>query len=168
MNNPYNIELTAGNYYWVKRRSTTEQHAQRKAAPEVVRYTAHGGFQPCGAALPLIEAEIDELFGMVAVTLPPYGRVCSAGLPPHDPDRYRATDGFNDPESTNGNRAASAAAWLGYNRAANDIEALTDAVTSVMHLTHSLGEDPLRMVASAAESFMCEAGQLPADEEGAE
>lgn len=84
-------------------------------------------------------------------------------LPPHAPARVVATDGFFDPDCSNGMRAESARAAVEYyqNSRGMDEDAVlntTDLITDLLHYLHSLGDDPLMVLQKAGEYFEREAG----------
>ena len=69
-------------------------------------------------------------------------------LPPHDPNLVVPTDGYWDPDATNGLRARSAqSAMLHYQRErgfdSDEATCSVDLITDLLHHLHSLGENPL-------------------------
>jgi len=83
-------------------------------------------------------------------------------LLPHDPSRVVATDGYLDPDLTNGLRADSARnamlhftheRGLDYDESASAVDLLTD----LLHHLHSRGEDPIAALDRARNHFMAEA-----------
>ena len=84
-------------------------------------------------------------------------------LPPHDPDRCRTTDGFEDPAMTNGMRAEEAFRTLrNAQEIARDEDDFCDFLCHLLHLAHEQGHDPLEMNQRAMTHFLAEAGPLPA------
>jgi hypothetical protein len=83
-------------------------------------------------------------------------------LPPHNPHLVVPTDGFLDPDATNGLRARSARSAVLYyqNERAFDNEettSATDLLTDLLHLLHSQGKDPISAIEKAREHFLAEA-----------
>lgn len=82
-------------------------------------------------------------------------------LPPHDPDLVVSTDGFFDPDVSNGSRASSAhKAVLHYQEQGFDNDehiCSIDLITNLLHFIHSLGESPLDALDVARKHFLAEA-----------
>lgn len=83
-------------------------------------------------------------------------------LPPHDPARVVSTDGFWDPECTNGLRAESARAMVEHYQISRGMDAdapvnSIDLMTDLLHHLHSLGEDPIAALNQARRHFETEA-----------
>lgn len=83
-------------------------------------------------------------------------------LPPHDPNLVVSTDGYWDPDATNGLRARSAqSAMLHYHRQrgfnSDEATCTVDLITDLLHHLHSLGEDPFIALEKAREFFEPEA-----------
>ncbi len=82
-------------------------------------------------------------------------------IPPHDPDLAASTDGFFDPEVSNGLRARSAhQAVLHYQEQGYDGDehiCSIDLITNLLHFIHSLGESPLEALDKARGHFLAEA-----------
>jgi len=83
-------------------------------------------------------------------------------LPPHNPDLVVPTDGYWDPDATNGLRARSArSAMLHYHRErgfdSDEVTCTVDLVTDLLHHLHSLGEDPFVAIEKARAFFESEA-----------
>ncbi len=81
-------------------------------------------------------------------------------IPPHDPNRYRTVDGFEDPAMTNGMRADEARSITNPG-AITDEDDFTDFICHLLHLAHSQGHDPLDIHDRALTHFAAEAGHLP-------
>lgn len=82
-------------------------------------------------------------------------------LPPHDPELVVTTDGFWDPDATNGLRAQSARdAMLHYQmqRRLDGDEATStiDLITDLLHHLHARGDDPLAALDKARQYFESE------------
>ena len=83
-------------------------------------------------------------------------------LPPHDPNLVVPTDGYWDPDATNGLRARSAqSAMLNYRRErdfdSDEATCTVDLVTDLLHHLHALGEDPFVALEKARSFFESEA-----------
>jgi hypothetical protein len=82
-------------------------------------------------------------------------------IPPHNPDLVVPTDGFFDPDTSNGLRARSARqAVLHYQEQGYDDDEHTcaiDLLTDLLHFIHSLGESPLDALDKARRHFVAEA-----------
>lgn len=83
-------------------------------------------------------------------------------LPPHDPNLVAPTDGYWDPDATNGLRARSAlSAMLHYHRErgfdSDEATCSVDLITDLLHHLHSLGEDPFAALGKARGFFESEA-----------
>lgn len=83
-------------------------------------------------------------------------------LPPHSPNLVMPTDGYWDPDATNGLRARSAqSAVLHYHRergfASDEVTCAVDLITDLLHHLHSLGEDPIVAIEKARKFFESEA-----------
>lgn len=82
-------------------------------------------------------------------------------IPPHNPDLVVPTDGFFDPDASNGLRASSARnAVLHYQEQGYDDDEYTcaiDLLTDLLHFIHSLGESPLDALDKARGHFVAEA-----------
>ena len=79
-------------------------------------------------------------------------------LPLHDPHRVVPTDGFWDPDLSNGLRAESAkCATLHYHQIrdlkCDQTACALDLLTDMLHYLHSLGEDPFEALARAKVYF---------------
>lgn len=84
-------------------------------------------------------------------------------LPPHDPALVVPTDGYLDPDLTNGLRASSARnAVLHYRQErgldGDETTCGVDLLTDLLHHLHALGEDPLGCLKKAAGHFVAETG----------
>ena len=84
-------------------------------------------------------------------------------LPPHDPARVVATDGFWDPDCTNGLRAESARAAVEHYQIsrgmdADDLVNSIDLMTDLLHHLHSVGENPIAALEKARHHFEIETG----------
>ena len=82
-------------------------------------------------------------------------------LPPHESSLVVATDGFWDPDASNGLRARSAQdAMLYYCRQrgfdTDEITCTIDLITDLFHHLHALGENPLKAMDLAKSYFMSE------------
>lgn len=82
-------------------------------------------------------------------------------LPPHDPDRWQTTDGFDNSEVTNVQRAAVADTYGDIHL--QDESDFADCITNLLHLAHSLGHNPNEIQTSAIGNFYAEAGPLPTE-----
>lgn len=86
-------------------------------------------------------------------------------IPEHDPDRFETTDGSDNPDCTNGDRASLAQEALDcFQEACNMVEdvdtAASDLICNLMHLVHSHGFDPKLVLQYGLANFLCESGQL--------
>ncbi len=85
-------------------------------------------------------------------------------LPPHNPNRVVATDGFENTTWTNGDRAKSATCVIehyGRQRGMDDdTETLAvDLIADVVHFLHSEGIDVDQVLRSSKRHFEAEAGE---------
>ena len=83
-------------------------------------------------------------------------------LPPHHPNLAVPTDGYWDPDATNGLRARSArSALLHYRRErgfdSDEAACAVDLISDLLHHLHSLGEDPFIAIEKARAFFESEA-----------
>lgn len=83
-------------------------------------------------------------------------------LPSHDPARVVATDGFWDPDCTNGLRAESARAAVEHYQISRGMDEdvvvnSIDLMTDLLHHFHSLGQDPVAALEKARRHFEMEA-----------
>jgi hypothetical protein len=84
-------------------------------------------------------------------------------IPPHNPERFETTDGYEDPDCTNGKRAAFATTALDVFqktcRMTEETEtAAADLICDLLHLVHASGSQPLATLESALGHFIAEAG----------
>lgn len=79
-------------------------------------------------------------------------------IPPHDPNRWRSTDGYEDPSATNGMSAARAAEQS--NRPLDVDSDFTDYIVDLLHLAHSKEIEVEAILVSAEIAFKAEAGSL--------
>ncbi len=91
-------------------------------------------------------------------------------IPAHDPDRYETTDGLDNPNCTNGERAEMALQSLDcfQNACGMDEDVLTaasDLVCNLLHLVHSRGFEPRHVLQNGLGSFLCEADLINCEEE---
>ncbi|MCW1923682.1 hypothetical protein OKA05_14040 [Luteolibacter arcticus] len=82
-------------------------------------------------------------------------------LPPHNPDLVVPTDGFLDPDATNGLRSSSAkSAMLHYRRErdfdCDETTCCVDLMTDLLHHLHARGEDPIKCLKKAGDYFLAE------------
>ena len=82
-------------------------------------------------------------------------------LPPHNPQLVVPTDGFLDPDASNGLRASSAASAVSHYQSArgldnNPITCSIDLLTDILHFLHSQSEDPIRAIDMARNHFLNE------------
>lgn len=82
-------------------------------------------------------------------------------LPPHSPQLVVPTDGFLDPDASNGLRASSAASAVShYQRTRgldeNPIVCSIDLLTDILHFLHSQNEDPIQAIQKARNYFLNE------------
>ena len=83
-------------------------------------------------------------------------------LSPHDPLLVVPTDGYWDPDATNGLKAQSAReAMLHYHRArgfdSDEAICTVDLLTDLLHHLHALGENPFAALDQARKYFEAEA-----------
>ena len=83
-------------------------------------------------------------------------------LPPHDPDLVVPTDGFFDPDASNGLRARSAGSAMRHYYEEREFQCdehtcAIDLLTDLLHFIHSLGESPLAALDKARGHFVAEA-----------
>ena len=88
-----------------------------------------------------------------------------ATLPAHDPDRYETTDGFDNPNCTNGARATFASEALdSFQKACCMVEdidtAASDLICDLLHLLHANNYDLLPVLQIGIQDFLCEAGEI--------
>ena len=88
-----------------------------------------------------------------------------AMIPPHNPTRYETTDGFDNPNCTNGDRAAMAAESLAVFQKecgmAEEMEtAASDLICDLLHLVHANDHDPRDILLAGIRHFLCEAGEV--------
>lgn len=86
-------------------------------------------------------------------------------IPAHDPDRFETTDGLENPDCTNGDRADMALEALDCFQVACSMTegvdtAASDLVCALLHLVHSHGFDPRMVLQNGLGHFICEAGCL--------
>lgn len=86
-------------------------------------------------------------------------------VPTHNPDRYETTDGADNPDCTNGDRAEMALEALDcFQEACSMTEevdtAAADLVCALLHLVHSRGFDPQLVLQYGLGHFLCEADCL--------
>lgn len=89
-----------------------------------------------------------------------------ASLPPHNPARFKTTDGMDNPRCNNGMRAAFARDALEKFQQScqmtEDVDiAAADLIGDLFHLVHASGHQPLSILESAFDHFLAEAGDLP-------
>jgi hypothetical protein len=82
-------------------------------------------------------------------------------LPPHDPTLVVPTDGFFDPDASNGFRARSASSAVAYyqNERVLDPDPIgnsVDLLTDLLHFLHSKGENPIQAIDKARHYFLNE------------
>ena len=82
-------------------------------------------------------------------------------LPPHNPNLVVPTDGFLDPDATNGLRANSAATAVSNYQSArglddNSTTCSIDLLTDILHFLHSQNEDPIQAIGKARSHFLNE------------
>ncbi len=83
-------------------------------------------------------------------------------FPPHNPNLVAPTDGFLDPDATNGLRARSAASAVAHYQSvrvldADSITCSIDLLTDLLHFLHSQNEDPIQAIDKARNHFLNEA-----------
>lgn len=91
-------------------------------------------------------------------------------IPAHDPDRFETTDGLDNPDCTNGDRADMALEALDCFQVAcsmtEDVDtAASDLVCALLHLVHSRGFDLRLVLQNGLGNFLCEAGVLSEEAE---
>jgi hypothetical protein len=84
-------------------------------------------------------------------------------LPPHHPARVVATDGYFDPDLSNGLRARAGGEAVNFYRTQRGMDSeesvnAVDLLTDLLHYLHSLGEDPILELRKAERHFAREAG----------
>ncbi|MEY3898135.1 MAG: hypothetical protein RLZZ214_3656 [Verrucomicrobiota bacterium] len=82
-------------------------------------------------------------------------------LPPHNPQLVVPTDGFLDPDASNGLRANSAASAVSHYQSArglddNPITCSIDLLTDILHFLHSQNENPIQAIDKAQNHFLNE------------
>jgi hypothetical protein len=87
------------------------------------------------------------------------------GIPSHDPNRFESTDGYDDPNCTNGRRAAFAKEALDvFQRTCHMTEevptAAADLICDLLHLVHAGGDEPIAVIEAAIGHFVAEAGNM--------
>jgi hypothetical protein len=85
----------------------------------------------------------------------------SMKLPPHNPELVVPTDGYFDPDATNGLRARSARnAMLHYREErefqSDETTCTVDLMTDLLHHLHAAGEEPLECLKKVAQYFLAE------------
>jgi hypothetical protein len=85
----------------------------------------------------------------------------SMKLPPHNPELVVPTDGYFDPDATNGLRARSARnAMLHYRKErefqSDETTCTVDLITDLLHHLHATGEEPLECLKKAEQYFLAE------------
>jgi len=83
-------------------------------------------------------------------------------LPPHNPNLVVPTDGFLDPDATNGLRARSAGNAVARYQTERDLDAdpitcSIDLLTDLLHFLHSQNENPIQAIEKARNHFLNEA-----------
>jgi hypothetical protein len=86
-------------------------------------------------------------------------------LPPHDPELVVPTDGYFDPDATNGLRARSARnAMLHYRDErgfqCDETTCTVDLMTDLLHHLHAAGEEPFECLKKVAKYFHAEIGSV--------
>jgi hypothetical protein len=86
-------------------------------------------------------------------------------IPAHDPKRFETTDGLDFPLTCNGDRVIWARQVLDLFQETtctrgDDLASISDLIGNLLHLTHSLGESPERVLQSALDHFLAEAGEI--------
>jgi hypothetical protein len=87
-------------------------------------------------------------------------------LPPHNPHLVVPTDGFLDPDATNGLRASSAASAVAHYQNERDLDSdpitcSVDLLTDLLHFLHSQNENPIQAIEKARNHFLNEALAKP-------
>jgi len=82
-------------------------------------------------------------------------------FPPHNPQLVVPTDGFFDPDASNGFRANSAASAVSYYQSErglddNPITCSIDLLTDILHFLHSQNENPIQAIDRARNHFLNE------------
>jgi len=89
-------------------------------------------------------------------------------FPDFDPNRRETTDGMDDPQSlTNQEKADSAESCFSAKFLRSQPwgkEDISDLISNILHLAHSLDIDPVETIESALRDFTAEAGPLDAAE----
>ena len=88
-----------------------------------------------------------------------------ATIPAHDPARYETTDGFENPNCTNGARATFAVEALdSFQKTCGmdeDLEtAAADLICDLLHLLHANNQAPLPVLHRGIHGFLCEAAEI--------
>lgn len=83
-------------------------------------------------------------------------------LPPHNPHLVVPTDGFLDPDATNGLRARSAGNAVSRYQTERDLDAnpvtcAIDLLTDLLHFLHSQNQNPIQAIDQARQHFLNEA-----------
>lgn len=84
-------------------------------------------------------------------------------LPPHNPDKWECADGPDDPDMTNGDRAAEALKAVNEFRKScgmrneDDETVIKDLICDLLHLAHSKSIDLNQLLESAIHHFTEEA-----------
>lgn len=83
-------------------------------------------------------------------------------LPSHNPNLVVPTDGFLDPDATNGLRARFAASAVARYQSERDLDAdpitcSIDLLTDLLHFLHSQNVDPIQAIMKARNHFLSEA-----------
>jgi hypothetical protein len=84
-------------------------------------------------------------------------------LPPHDENRFETVDGLDNPGCTNGMRAAFTTEALEvfqnacHMREEPDVAA-ADLIGDLLHLVHSQGHNPEKVLEAGLTNFVAEAG----------
>ena len=81
-------------------------------------------------------------------------------IPPHDPNRFLTTDGFDDSQRTNGMRAEDAA--MHTSAVLRDDSDYADLICNILHLAHSQGRDHNSIISTSLGAFFAESGPIPA------
>jgi len=86
----------------------------------------------------------------------------SMRIPAHNPNLVVPTDGFHDPDATNGLRARSAANALAQYQSERELDAdritcSIDLLTDLLHFLHSQNENPIHAIEKARNHFLNEA-----------
>jgi deoxyribodipyrimidine photolyase len=83
-------------------------------------------------------------------------------IPAHDPIRYQTTDGFDEPDRTNGERAEEARVALvaihGLSSYEQDRDCvISDQISNLLHLAHAEGLNLTQTWETALRNFLAEA-----------